>query len=334
MNYVKVDDETTLIGLVVTDLPLTSKQAGKRRRSEPGSHVKQSEVKRVYEKLSSISSDIIIEFDRDRDRYIAELIKSDTLLGSVVDKLKGELGRTVGQSHDFLQLVKLIRGYAETLLNEKFPDLEPMAAAEQLPAEGAIFFSTELMLMKLDGFRFLAEPNVIYGDERQFSIHQYVTKYFRIYSWQARQKELDLMLTGSSYAKVYYNASAIGAVIQGLLDNLIKYAPAGSQGDIHFTESADGVQVDFVSLGPRIEASERDRIFLPGYRGAAARYIESGGLGLGLASAKLISDSLDLGLSVSQESSEADGFPGRFRTVFSVEFAKDDGSRTKGRHRR
>ena len=120
----------------------------------------------------------------------------------------------------------------------------------------------------------------MHGDKRKFQIHPLILKYCRIYRWQAEQKELDLQLYGSSYGYCRYNPQAIGAVVQGFLDNMVKYAPAGSNATIVFQEEAESITIDFTSLGPRIEDDESQKIFLPSFRARAARGTASSGLGL------------------------------------------------------
>jgi signal transduction histidine kinase len=119
-----------------------------------------------------------------------------------------------------------------------------------------------------------------------------------------------------------YNSQAIGAIIQGLLDNLVKYAPAASRAVIKFTETSDTVDLTVSSLGPRIAPDELTQIFLPGYRGLAARQIEIDGLGVGLATAKHISDVLGLDLRVEQSGTEDSHHKGRFWTSFQLRLQK------------
>ena len=237
-------------------------------------------------------------------------------------KLRKDFDANLDQSHDFVQLVKLVRGHAEALLLTDHPDLDVIAAAECEPALGAIYFSTELMLIKMDSLVFLREVNRALGGASTFQVHPYVLKYVRIYDWQASQKNVRLRIQGSSYGRVTLNSPAVGAVIQGLLDNLVKYAPAGSEARIDFAETDDQIRVDFVGLGPRIAADEVEKIFLPGFRAAAAKKMEQSGLGVGLATAKEISDPLDLQLKVHQSPEEDSKYAGRFETRFTVAFPR------------
>lgn len=224
----------------------------------------------------------------------------------------------LNQSHDFLQLVKHVRGYAEKLLLDRYPDLAPEDAAEKLPDEGAIYFSTTLMTMKVDALLFISEINRASGNEARFKIHPMVLKYVRIYDWQARQKKVRIRLEGECHSYSFYNPDAIGALVQGLLDNMVKYAPPGSETLIKFEAAGSEVTVQFISLGPKIEVDELTQIFLPRYRAKSARKTESGGQGIGLATVKQISDVLGLQVRVNQDESEHEKYKQRYWTTFSV----------------
>jgi K+-sensing histidine kinase KdpD len=237
----------------------------------------------------------------------------------VAKELVNETQTLVLQSHDFMQLVKLVKGHAEVLLAEKYPTLSPQLAAEKLPAEGAIFFATDLMLAKMDALTYINEANRAVGAESSFQIHPMILKYVRIYHWKTHDKDVTIRLSGECRRSCRYNARAIGAVVQGILDNMVKYAPASTSPVIYFDTTSNGVTLRFVGLGPKIDPSERTKIFLPQYRGVAARGLSSDGLGVGLAAAKSVSDALGLNLRLSQSYSEDARAAGFFETEFAVD---------------
>jgi signal transduction histidine kinase len=265
---------------------------------------------------------VVEDFERSKQEVLDRLSEDPEMFEALARQLRTEFQDNLSQSHDFLQLAKLVQGYAETLIQEKYPDISTEDGAEKLPAEGAIYFATKLMLLKMDALAFIHEINQVYGSEAKFQIHPLIVKYVRIYRWQAEQKELDLQLSGPSYGYCRYNPQAIGAVVQGLLDNMVKYAPAGSNATIVFHEKEASITIDFTSLGPRIENDESQKIFLPGFRARAARGAASSGLGLGLATAKQISDALDLKLRVEQDANEDSKYHDRYLTTFRIQLER------------
>ena len=282
-------------------------------------------VERAIEVVRQTAPGLVDDIRRQRELALEELKTDPVLLAAVSDELRKDLDDNLSQSHDFLQLVKVIRGHAEVLLRRLHPTLDPEEAAEKAPSEGAIFFATTLMASKVDSLVFLNEINRAFGDLRKFEIHPLVLKYLRIYRWQAKQKNLQLEFTGQCFATCYYNPDAIIAIVQGLLDNLVKYAPAGSRAEIQIREEEESVHIAFHSLGPKIEEDERGKIFLPRFRGNAARAFEESGQGIGLGIVKQLSDVLDLGVAVTQKGEASTKYPERYDTSFSVRLKKLDG---------
>ncbi|MEV8131938.1 HAMP domain-containing sensor histidine kinase [Pseudarthrobacter oxydans] len=259
-----------------------------------------------------------VDFAKSKQEILNHLVRDPDMHRQLADDLRRSFDQSFNQSHDFLQLVQLVKGHAEALLHEKRPDLDTELAAETYPIEGAIYFSTQLMALKLNSLLYLQEINMAIGSEQTFRIHSFILKYVRVYNWQAKQKNLALSVTGQAFSTVRLNSQAFGAIVQGILDNLVKYAPAGSAADVHFEEADESVTVRFSSLGPRIEEPERHRIFLPGVRAKAAMSAETSGQGIGLAAAKNVADALNLSLSVEQDSTENDKYARRYRTSFEL----------------
>lgn len=322
LMYAPVDDSRVVVGLVGANLPNPSRRARRRHQAERDRHVRTEWLLRAVAAVRHAAPGLVDDVRRQRELALEELKSDPVLLAAVGDELRKDLDNNLSQSHDFLQLVKVVRGHAEVLLRQKHPTLDPEVAAEKEPTEGAIFFATTLMASKVDSLVFLNEINRAFGNLRKFEIHPLVLKYLRIYRWQANQKRLQLDFIGECYAVCYYNPDAIVAIIQGLLDNLVKYAPAGSRAEIRIREDDDYVHLAFHSLGPRIAPEERRKIFLPRFRGDAARYLEPSGQGIGLGIVKELSDALDLEATVVQQDVESPKHPGRYETTFSVRLNK------------
>ncbi len=321
ISYSRVDDVRNIIGLTV-GLPEQSAAArraysrDKQRRATPG------QVRSAVQAAQRLGTGLVESFETSRQELLAALAADPEMLKSLAEQLRHEFDENLEQSHDFLQLLTQVQGNAEAILLDKHPGMDVDLAAEKSPHEGAIFFAAKLMKVKIDSLVYLQEINRVHGGETRFQIHPFILKYVRIYKWQAEQRELRIRLDGSSYAAVFLSGDAVGAVVQALLDNMVKYAPAGSNATVEFAESGDRVAVSFRSIGPRIEKEEMSKIFLPRYRAVSARRIESLGQGIGLATAKSISDVLGLQLSVEQDADPHPSYSGRFSTTFSLSFTK------------
>ncbi|GAB3250803.1 sensor histidine kinase [Nocardioides dilutus] len=320
VSYAQLDEERLVLGVVVTDNDMTTRRARSVSRKYPDMRVKGSQLRAAVAAVRELGTVVLKDFGLAQEQILNDLKTNPEMHESLAMKLRKDFEANLDQSHDFLQLVKLVRGHAEALLLQNHPGKSVVEAAESEPNLGAIYFSTELMLVKMDALVFLREINRALGSPVTFQVHPHVLKYVRIYDWQARQKDLRIYINGSSHERVTLNSAAVGAVIQGLLDNLVKYAPAGSEAAITFSETTDHVQVVFSSLGPRIERREEPQIFLPGFRAAAAKEMEQSGLGIGLATAREICTALDLELTVSQSTDEDEKYRGRYATTFTLVF--------------
>jgi len=318
VTYARIDDHRLLTGVLVADSPNMNPRAKSRLRKEPDRRINGSKITRSITSARELGAGVIDDFELLKREVLSKLEHEPEMHKALSQQLRRDFEQNVQQSHDFLQLAKLVKGHAEALLAEKYPNATAHEAAERAPIEGSIYFTTELMVLKLDALVFLQDPQRANERTQSFKIHPMVLKYARIYQWQALQKELAIRVEGDCFSSASYNPQAIGAVLQGILDNLVKYAPGGSDALIRFENRGSEVDVSFNSLGPKIAPSESKRIFLAGFRGEAARSIESTGQGIGLATAQQVSDVLGLRLQVDQATDEPKRFPGMYSTTFKV----------------
>jgi signal transduction histidine kinase len=304
VTYARIDENRLVTGLVATDASNPSAKLRSRIRLEPERRVKSGDIRNAIARAIRIGPGVVQDFDRMKQEVLENIERSPEMHRALAEELRRDFEENLQQSHDFLQLVNLVHKHAEVLLLERYPDLPAQDAAEKLPTEGAIYFTTQLMAFKLDSLIYLRESNRATGGEKKFQIHPFVLKYARIYAWQAKEKNVLISIFGECHALVEYKHEAIGAIIQGVLDNLVKYAPSGSKASIRFVETEEHVEVSFFSLGPLIAPNEFSSIFLPGFRAEAARGEELSGQGIGLAAAAGVSDVLGLGLRATQSPTE------------------------------
>ena len=104
----------------------------------------------------------------------------------------------------------------------------------------------------------------------------------------AAQKHVDLGLARESPATVRGDAASLAILLSNLLDNALRYTPAGGRVDVAVERADDGGAVLSVAdTGPGIPPDERDRVFDRFYRGEAAG---ASGSGLGLSIVKRVAD--------------------------------------------
>ncbi|WP_116137053.1 ATP-binding protein [Trinickia diaoshuihuensis] len=107
----------------------------------------------------------------------------------------------------------------------------------------------------------------------------------------AQRAGIDLGFERAQEATVTADADALRVMFGNLLDNAVKYTPAGGRIDVSLARDADGGHpcVQIADSGPGIPAEERSRVFDRFYRDASARArTDVSGSGLGLAIVKRV----------------------------------------------
>jgi signal transduction histidine kinase len=82
----------------------------------------------------------------------------------------------------------------------------------------------------------------------------------------------------------------IHQVVANLVENAVRYSPAGAPVAVEAARTADGVRIAVADEGPGIPESETERVFERFYRSDRARSSTDGGAGLGLAIVQWIVD--------------------------------------------
>ena len=119
----------------------------------------------------------------------------------------------------------------------------------------------------------------------------------------AVQKSIDLALEAPQEAMVQGHALLLHELVSNLADNAIRYTPIGGAVLLRVSEGADAVLLEVQDSGAGIAEQERDQVFAPFYRAAAALETNPGGTGLGLA---IVRDIVALhGGAISLETGEA-----------------------------
>ena len=98
---------------------------------------------------------------------------------------------------------------------------------------------------------------------------------------------IDLGVAAAQPATVAGDADALRTLLRNLVDNAVRYTPAGGRVDIAVESTAAGPRVTVSDDGPGIPAEERRRVFDRFYRRAGTA---PPGSGLGLAIVKAIAD--------------------------------------------
>jgi len=102
---------------------------------------------------------------------------------------------------------------------------------------------------------------------------------------EAETRGTGFNITGDASLAIHANPVLFGIIMRNLLDNAIKYAPEGSDIDIHLRPGA----LELRDRGPGIPEAEREKVFLRFYRLKGTR---APGSGLGLAIVRIAAGQL------------------------------------------
>jgi two-component system, OmpR family, sensor kinase len=105
----------------------------------------------------------------------------------------------------------------------------------------------------------------------------------------AQAKQLDLGLATTEPVVVQGNREALHLILRNLLDNAIKYTPAGGRIDIGMGRDAQGAWLAVDDNGPGVAEADRERAFDRFYRVPGT---EAAGSGLGLAIVRTVAERL------------------------------------------
>lgn len=96
----------------------------------------------------------------------------------------------------------------------------------------------------------------------------------------AESRRIDIGMATGADAHVLGDADELRILIKNLVDNAIRYTPAGGRVDLSAWSDASGVTIGIGDTGPGIPPAQRTRVFDPFFRLMGS---EQAGSGLGLA---------------------------------------------------
>jgi two-component system sensor histidine kinase TctE len=108
----------------------------------------------------------------------------------------------------------------------------------------------------------------------------------------AVQKGIDLALEAADGADttVRGQEQLLHELVSNLVDNAIRYTPAGASVLLRLGRADAGVLLEVIDSGPGIAPEEVEKVLMPFYRAQATLDVNPGGTGLGLTIVRDIAD--------------------------------------------
>jgi signal transduction histidine kinase len=130
----------------------------------------------------------------------------------------------------------------------------------------------------------------------QASLERILREVLELYTPLAEDQGKRLALELQAEVQMELDAELMFEALSNLVDNAIKFSPAGGTVNLRLFSDAEGPGIDVFDEGPGIPESERAAVLQPYYRGERAGQVEGSGLGLSIVAAvvRLHGFSLDI----------------------------------------
>lgn len=189
-------------------------------------------------------------------------------------------------SHELKTPITSIRGYAQAILDGTVLGEESIEQAATI-----IFNEANRMHGMVMDLLTLAKLETGIADMQMslLDLRVLLDHLLERFTVLAHQNQIELVSNYSNLAPVMGDGEQILRVFTNLLENALKYTPAGGRISVSALQSGNWIVVQFSDTGPGIPVEDRERIFERFYQvDASRRGGLSHGVGLGLAIAREI----------------------------------------------
>lgn len=193
-------------------------------------------------------------------------------------------------SHELRTPVSIIRANAETLLDGAIE--KPEVARRFLDAQLrnadrlAALVADLLEISRIEAGTYEISPDVL-------AIAPVVEHTIDNVEQLAQEKNITITSEVPEDMSAWADEQALEQVLLNLVDNAVKYTPAGGKIVVRAHERGEMIRIEVEDNGPGIEPRHRARVFERFYRVDKGRSREVGGTGLGLAIVKHLAEAMD-----------------------------------------
>lgn len=237
----------------------------------------------------------------------------DRLLGRVREALQRERRFTADAAHELRSPLAAIRANAQIMRGARNPQELAEITANLLASvdRGSRLIDQLLLLARIDS------GNYAQIQRAQVNFDEVVKSECAAQQACAAQKNI-LITLDTEPAPLHGEPALLAVLVRNLLDNAIRYSPAGSQVQVRCIRRGGQVELVVSDNGPGIPSTERERIFERFYRAVGN---ESTGSGLGLSIVRSIAELHGGSVEI------RNGLPGT-GVLFAVSLPEGDTART------
>ena len=187
-------------------------------------------------------------------------------------------------AHDLRTPLARLRGTAELALQDAQDPAEARAALADCVNECDRVLHLLEALLDISA----AEAGALKLNRDRLDVRAMANRAVDLYREVAEEKRITLALEEPTPAEIDGDAIRLGQAINNLLDNALKYTPAGGHVALAICAETNAIVITVSDTGPGVPSGEREAIFRRLYRGDASR--SRRGLGLGLSLVKAIAE--------------------------------------------
>jgi two-component system OmpR family sensor kinase/two-component system sensor histidine kinase BaeS len=184
-------------------------------------------------------------------------------------------------AHELRTPLTVLRGRLEGVMDGVYPPSQEVIA----PA----LEETYMLERLVEDLRLLAlaEAHQLPIQPEDVDLQPLIQRATELFTAQAAEKQVNIQSSVDPEIHcIHADPQRFEQVLGNLLDNALRYAPAGSRVDIMVRPVDAGIQIDVMDEGPGVTAEDLGNIFNRFWREEKARSRSEGGSGLGLAIAK------------------------------------------------
>ncbi len=204
------------------------------------------------------------------------------LFGRLHAAFERERRFTADAAHELRTPLASLRTHAQIAMRARDP-AEQQAALQQITR--GVDRTTHLVQQLLTLARL--DPESAAGDFARVELQHTAAEVLAELDALARERQVELSLDAPQPVPVLGNGTALAVLIRNLVDNAIRYTPAGGSVEVAVGRGPGGAELSVTDSGPGIAELERAQVFDRFYRGrAGAGY----GSGLGLSIVRRIAE--------------------------------------------
>ncbi|MGI9301249.1 MAG: ATP-binding protein [Gammaproteobacteria bacterium] len=219
--------------------------------------------------------------DTGQDEFDQLNRRLNAMLDRIEQLMRGMRGVSDNIAHDLRNPLNRLRNRLEVTLLEARDESDYRAVLEEATGDVDDLIKTFNALLSIAQ----AEAGVRRAEWSSVDLGEMAEDMVDLYSAAAEEKNIRLSLAGGGRQRIQGNRHVLAQALSNLLDNAIKYTPAGGAVELSTTQLDGKPAVIVCDSGPGIPAQDRDHALQRFVRLDASRSTPGNGLGLSLVNA-------------------------------------------------